>query len=297
MNDINLLRYHNRSAHEINMLLNGEMNDKFFSRVVLGETKERTGLPKLVLFMTITASFICALFASYVLYNVVDLNSITIPKIDKEMIKQKVAEYQLELRTGGDPYLKDGYTRIAIVDKAKDEPTQPVVVISEYEPPIDKESKPELFTKPVELTGEPEKRKRDKRVLVTPMYTGNYTIQFLDINEAEANDVKVLVKNNDFNLNVIGSTKKTQKHWMVYKDDSNSRTVIAGKNVSYIKTFDKQDDAVKYLQKHKLAGVVAGKTTYFNYYDMEVCCLGEEAAEKLANGSGVSRNKIKILKK
>lgn len=73
--------------------------------------------------------------------------------------------------------------------------------------------------------------------------------------------------------------------------------MIAGKNVKYVRTFKMKSDAVKYMQKKKIAGVVASSTTYYDYYDMEVCCLGDEAAEKLAHGSGISMKKIKILKK
>jgi len=298
MNDINLLRYHNRSASEINMLLSGETADKLFSRVVLGEYEERTSRSKLVLLMTMAASFACAVFASYVIYNVVITGTINVPRFDKDAILKKVAEYQLNVRTGGDPYLKDGFQKIADVESAPlDDNAPPIVVVSEYEPPIDRETNPELFTKPIELTGEPKKRKRDKRVLVTPMFTGNYSIQFLDITESEAAKVRLLAENNDFNLNVLGSTKKAFRKWKVFREDDNSHTVIAGKNVRYLKTFRTKSAAVSYMEKKKIPGVVSTDTTYSDYYDMEVCCLGDEAAEKLAHGSGVSMKKIKILKK
>lgn len=81
MNDINLLRYHNRSASEIHMLLNSENVDPFFSRVVLGESKERAGLSKLVLILTLFASMACALFASYVIYHVAILGDMNIPRL------------------------------------------------------------------------------------------------------------------------------------------------------------------------------------------------------------------------
>lgn len=298
MNDINLLRYHNRSASEIHMLLNGESTDKLFSRLVLGELEQGAGSRKLALFMTMAASLVCAIFASYVIYNVVIVNKINIPLLNKEKIKAKVEAYKLELRTGGDPYLKDGFSRIAVVDKGTIETeTPPITVVSKFQPPVDKEAKPELFTKPVELTGEPVKRKRDKRVLVTPMFTGNYSLRFTDVNESEAAKVRVLAEGNDFNLNIIGSTKKAFRKWKVYIEDNKSSTVIAGKKVRYLKTFDKKDKAVSYLKAKRIAGVVETDTTYYDYYDMEVCCLGEEAAQKLAHGSGVSMNKIKILKK
>lgn len=297
MNDINLLRYHNRSAHEIHMLLNGEMKDKFFSRVVLGEIKEGAGRTLLTPLLTVAASFVCAVFASYVIYHAVIVKDIYIPTIDKEMIKNKVAEYRLELRTGGDPYLKDGYTKIAAVETSTEAAAPSVVVVSEYEPPIDIESQPELFTKPVELTGEPEKRKRDKRNLITPILTGNFAIRFLDVNESDAVKVRTLAENNDFNINIIGSNKKSRVRWAAYRENPQSGTVIAGKNVTHLNTFSSRDAAVNYLQKRKIAGVVASRTTYYNYYDMEVCCLGEEAAEKLARGSGVSMSKVKIIKK
>ena len=279
------------------MLLNSENVDPFFSRVVLGESKERASLSKLALIMTLTASMACALFASYVIYNVFILGGYEIPAINKEMIMKKVAEYQLELRTGGDPYLKDGYTKIAVVESSDEDLTQPVVVVSDYEVPIDKEAQPELFTAPIKITGEPKKRKIDKRALITPMFTGNYSIQFLDINEEDAKKVKILADNNDFNLTKIGSNVKSRKKWQAYKENNNSKTVIAGKNVSFLKSFNSRSAAVKYLQKKKIAGVVATKTTYYNYYDLEVCCLGSEAAQKMAHGSGVSFKKIKILKK
>lgn len=129
------------------------------------------------------------------------------------MIINKVAEYQLEIRTGGDPYLKDGFTKIAVVESSDEDLTQPIVVVSEYEEPIDKEARPpDLFTAPIELTGEPKKRKRDKRELVTPMFTGgNYAIQFLDISESDAKKVKILADNNDFKLAKIGSNVKSSK--------------------------------------------------------------------------------------
>ena len=297
MNDINLLRYHNRSAHEINMLLNGDISDKLFSRVVLGETDKRTGPSRLVLSFTVAASFLCALFASYVIYNVVILKVNPLPFIDKNLIRNKVAEYKLELRTGGDPYLKDGYTRIAVLEQADGGTAQPVVVVSEYEPPIDYEAKPELFVKPVELTAEPEKRKRDKKALITPMFTGNYSIRFMDINESDASKVRVLADNNDFKLNLLGSTKKSRVQWQAFREDDSSSVSIAGKKVKYLRSFDSRQSAVNYLQKNKIAGLVSSKTTYYDYYDMEVCCLGDEAAEKLARGSGISMKKVKILKK
>lgn len=298
MNDINLLRYHDRSASEVHMLFTGEAADKLFSRVVLGEYDKRTGKSKLVLSLTIAASFVCALFASYVIKNGILIKDITIPAFDKNAIIRKVSEYKEELRTGGDPYLKDGFSKIADVAQAPmEEHVPPVTVESEYQPPINKETNPELFIKPVPLDGEPEKRKRDKRVLVTPMFTGNYAIQFRDVNETEAGKVRLLAENNDFNLNLIGSTKKAFRKWKVYKENDNSRTVIAGKNVSYLRTFKTEKAAVQYMQKNKIAGVVSSDTTYYDYYDMEVCCLGEEAAEKLARGSGITMAKIKILKK
>ena len=156
---------------------------------------------------------------------------------------------------------------------------------------------PELFIKPVPLEGEPKKRKRDKRVLVTPMFTGNFAIQFRDVNESDAGKVRLLAENNDFKLKIIGSTKKSSRKWNVYKEDDNSGVVIAGKNVKFVRKFKTRNAAVKYMQKHKIAGVVSSDTTYYDYYDMEVCCLGDEAAEKLARGSGINMNKIKILKK
>lgn len=297
MNDINLLRYHNRSAHEINMLLSREISDQFFSRVVLGENGQRTGTSKLVLSLTAAASFVCSLFASYVLYHVIIVGDMTVPSINKKMIMDKVEEYKLELRTGGDPYLKDGYTRIAVVERTDENLTQPIVVVSEYEPPVDYEKQPELLTKPIELKGEPEKRKVDKRDLVTPVFTGNYSIRFLNVNESEAQKVRILAENNDFNITLLGSTKKSTRKWEVYKDDENSKKVIAGRNVRFVKTFNTRSDAVNYLQEKKIAGVVSSSTTYFDFYDMEVCCLRDEAAEKLARGSGVSMEKVKIIKK
>lgn len=297
MNDINLLRYHNRSAYEIHMLLNGEMKDKLFSRVVLGEMKARASVSKLVLFLTVILSFICSLFASYVVYHVVLIKDISIPMLDKAAIEKKVAEYQLELRTGGDPYLKEGYTKVISVDRAAEDDTPPVVVVSEYEPPIDMEAKPELFTKPIELVGEPEKRKRDKKELITPVLTGNYSIQFRSIGDADAAKVRTLAGNNDFKLTMLGTAKKSSVAWNAYKEDPKSGTVIAGKRVAFIKSFGNRNDAVSYLQKRKIAGVVASRTTYYNLYDMEVCCLNDEAAEKLARGSGIPMDKIKIIKK
>ncbi|PLX70978.1 MAG: hypothetical protein C0602_02790 [Denitrovibrio sp.] len=171
------------------------------------------------------------------------------------------------------------------------------MVVSDYSPPIDYEKQPELLKEPVKLEGEPEKRKVDKRNLITPVLTGNYSIQFLDISEADAGKVRTLAENNDFNLTLIGSTKKSTRKWQVYKDSDNSSKVIAGRNVKYLRSFNSRSEAVKYLQKNKIAGLVHSDTTYFDYYDMEVCCLGEEAAEKLARGSGVSMNKVKIIKK
>jgi hypothetical protein len=298
MNDINLLRYHNRSASEIHMLLAGESADKLFSRLVLGEDEQRTGRSLLVLSLTMAASFACALFASYVIYKVVITKDIVIPTFDKAAILQKVEDYKEELRTGGDPYLKDGFSKIAnIAQSPMEDNASPVTVESQYKPPISVEKNPELFIQPVPLEGEPVKRKRDKRVLVTPMFTGNFAIEFRDINEADAAKVRLLAENNDFKLNIIGSTKKSTRKWNIYKEDDNSRIVIAGKNVKFVKTFQTRSAAVEYMQKHKIAGVVSSDTTYYDYYDMEVCCLGDEAAEKLARGSGINMNKIKILKK
>ncbi|ADD67975.1 hypothetical protein Dacet_1203 [Denitrovibrio acetiphilus DSM 12809] len=297
MNDINLIRYHNRSSSEINMLLAGETADKLFSRVVLGESKKGAGSSMLVLFGTVAASFACAVFASYVIYHVVLVKDISLPAIDKTKIAKKVSDYKLELRTGGDPYLKDGFQKIAEVEKTPDANAQPVVVVSGYKPPVDKEANPELFTKPVELQGEPKKRKRDKRMLVTPIFTGNHVIQFLDVNEKEAAKVRVLAENNDFNLEIIGSSKKAFRKWKAYREDRSSSVVIAGMNVKYMKTFKSRQAALDYLEEKRIAGIVATDTTYYDYYDMEVCCLGDEAAEKLARGSGIAMKKIKILKK
>jgi hypothetical protein len=279
------------------MLLNGEMTDSFFSRVVLGKKDTGTGAKKPVLYVTLAASLICALFASYVIYYTYILNIPVVPFLDTKAIERKVAEYKLDLLTGGDPYLKDGYTRIVIVDESQTDIPQPVVVDSDYQPPVDKDARPDLYAKPVELTEEPEKRKRDKRVLVTPVYSGNFAIQFFDVDTVEAEKVRTLAKNNDFNLTTIGSTKKSSVRWNVYKEDDRSSILIAGRKVSFLKGFEKKSDAVKYLQDKRIAGVVASRTTYYDYFDLEVCCLGEEAANKLANGSGVSVNKVKIIKK
>lgn len=297
MNDINLIRYHNRSAHEIHMLLNGEMKDKLFARVVLGESKEGAGISKLALFMTMTASLVCAVFASYVLYHVVLIKDIRIPILNKELIKKKVAEYQLELRTGGDPYLKEGYTRIVAVEQAPDKDAPPIVVVSDYQPPINIETQPELFTKPVELKGEPEKRKRDKRDLITPEVTGTFAIQFTDVNNDDVGKIRTLAGNNDLKLTVLATIRKSSVVWNAYREDRQSAKVIAGKHVRFDKSFSSRKEAVGYLQKGRYGGVVESRTTYYNHYNMEVCCLSDEAAQKLANASGVSTNKIKILKK
>jgi len=279
------------------MLLNGEMTDQFFSRLVLGDKKTGAGTSKPALFLTIAASFVCALFASYVIYHVYLLKDMEIPALNKDSIMKKVQEYQLELRTGGDPFLKEGYTKIADVTAAPEDLSQPVVVVSEFKPPIDFESKPELLLEPEKLEKEPEKRKRDKRELITPVLTGNHTIVFRDVGESDASKIRVLAENNDLKLNIIGSTKKSSRKWQVYKENPASKKIVAGKKVSFIKSFNKRNDAVKYLQNNKIAGLVVSDTTYYDYYDIEVCCLGDEAAEKLARGSGVSMNKVKIIKK
>jgi hypothetical protein len=298
MNDINLIRYHDRSASEINMLMAGEMTDQLFSRVVLGIQEQRTGPSRLVLLLTMAASMVCALYASYVIYNVY-INRVPdfVSTLDKEAIMAKYRAYKLQLATGGDPYLIDGYTKIAVVEQTEEEDSQPVVVVSEYQVPIDRDANPELFTKPVEITKEPEKRKRDKRALITPVLTGNYSIQFLDISEADANKVRVLAESNDFKLKRLGSTKKYTRRWNVYRESKNSKTIVGGKNVKFVRSFKSRGAAVKYLQQKNIRGVVASKTNYYNQYDMQVCCLGEEAAEKLARGSGINMRKIKILKK
>lgn len=297
MNDINLLKYHGRTASEVNMLLAGEMADKLFSRLVLDEFEERAGPSRLVLSLTMLASFTCALFASYVIYNVTFVSDMKFPSLDKQAILKKVEEYKLEIRTGGDPYLKKGYEKIAVIEQSIDDDGQPILVESEYKAPIDIEKQPELFIKPVELTEEPKARKRDKRALITPVFTGNNAIRFNKVTVNERAKIKVLAESNDFKMNLVGSVKKNIRKYLVYKVDKNGTKVIAGKKVRYLKTFKNRNDAVKYMKSTRVAGVVATDTTYYDLYDIEVCCLGEEAAEKLARGSGISMKKIKILKK
>lgn len=297
MNDINLLRYHDRNACEIHRLLTGEMNDKLFSRVVFGDSTSGAGISKPALFLTLAASFACAVFASYVIYNTVFMRGSAIPKLNKNAIIDKVKEYQLELRTGGDPYLKEGYTKIATVEKAPDGSAPPVVVISEYEPPVNKEANPELFTKPVDLHGEPEKWKRDKKKeLIEPMVNDSYSILFRNIDNSDVAKVKTLVKNNDLKMKVVKTHHYKTVKWNAYKGDPGSGLVMAGKHVRFVKSFRSKNEAVKYLQKKRYGGVVMSKTTRYNHYDIRVCCLGDEAAEKLSTGSGVDTNKIKIIK-
>jgi len=279
MNEINLLKYHNRSAREIHMLLNGELKDDLFSQLVLG------------------GSFLTAIFASYFISIVyLDLDP-PIPYFDKEAIKRKVAEYQLNKRTGGDEFLKSGYEKLGVVEQSLEGNTAAAYVESQFEFKEDNSRKPELFIKPLKLEGEPLRKKIDKSKLISPVLTGNNAIRFKTVSSKEMAIIKDIAVNNDLKYRKLGSSKKRSVVWQVYREDKSSSRIIGGKPVRYVKSFKRESQALRYIKSMKRRGVVTSKTTYTDYFDVEICCLGDEAAEKFARGSGISMKKIKIIKK
>jgi hypothetical protein len=279
------------------MLLNGELSDELFNKLVLGEIEEKAGKFRPAFFLVIAASFICALFASYVIYNTYIKAESPIPFIDKDAVKRKMEAAEIEKRTGGDPFLKEGYQKLGVIEETETSKAAPFYIESENKEVEDVSDRPELYIKPIELKGEPLRKRRDQSNIISPVFTGNYAIVFRKLNTNQSAMIKKTALDNDLKYKVVGSSKKAVVKWKVYKENKNSGTVIGGKNVSYLKTFKNRSSAVKYLQKKKVRGVVASDTSYIDYFDMQICCLGEEAAEKLARGSGISMRKIKILKK
>lgn len=299
MNEINLLRYHDRSNQEIHMLLSGELSDEFFSRVVLGGKGKKVRLKGLTLSMTILLAFLCSLPMSYYLY-IKFLNTSNLKPTEelhkhiKEVISVKLSKKNEEKN---DPLIKEGYKKIGeIAEKKGAEGQQGLLVISDYKKPEEvQEEKPEEPIDPITAPGEPAKRIPVKEIEFMPVYSGHFKIQFMHVDEGEAEFVKVLAKNNDLQLNMIGSDKKIDRKWLVYQLDESSSTVVAGRRATYIKSFDSSDKAMSYLTRNGLKGLISANTSVTNFYDFEVCCLSKEAAEKTARGSGVNTNKINIV--
>lgn len=299
MNEINLLRYHDRSNHEIHMLLAGELSDEFFSRVVLGGKVKKVRLTGLTLSMTVLLAFLCSLPMSYYIYTkYLHTSKITPAEIIhqhiKEVISVKLNSKKEELN---DPLIKEGYKKIGEISEKKGaEGQQGLLVISDYKKPVEKqEEKPDEPIDPITVPGEPAKRIPVKEIEFMPIYSGTFKIQFMHVDESEAEFIKILAKNNDLNLSMIGSDKKIDRKWLVYQLDESSSTIVAGRKATYIKSFDSSDKAMSYLTRNNLKGLISANTSVTNFYDYEVCCMSKEAAEKTARGSGVNTDKIKIV--
>ncbi len=303
MNEINLLRYHNRSAHEIHMLLNGELTDEFFSRIVTISSKKvkKVRLSRLTFFMTLLLAFLCSLVSSYFIYTKLlphkDLTSVN--GVQKHIIEVMSVKIKPKAPEKPDPLLKEGYARIGeLDDKAEGKGSQGLLIISDYKPETkaDTGEKPEEIIKPITVPGEPAKRIPVREPDFMPLFSGNFKIQFFNLNEQELSYVKTLAQNNDLTLTQIGSDKIVKTKWLVYLLDNTSPVTISGRRVRYIKSYSSSDAAMSYLTRNSLKGLITTDTSVTNFYDMQVCCLSEEAADKLARGSGVGMDKVKILK-
>jgi hypothetical protein len=298
MNEINLLKYHNRSAREIHMLLTGELTDEFFSRVVFSG-KDRAGGRRqgLSLPFIILAAFICSLSPSYVIYTKYIMEQpITVPSIDKSLrniMPKPDAPKKVEKP---DPMVLEGYSKIGELEEGKGEGQQGVLIVSDYVPPQEaKEDKPDEKIAPITNLGEPPKRIPQRSVELLPIYSGNFKIVFNSIDGQASKEVKTLADNNDLKMTRIGSERKENKKWHVYKFDSRSSLVISGRKVRYIKSYDDSGSAMVFLEANNIKGLIVPETSKTDLYDIEVCCTSQELAQKLANASGIGSSKYKIL--
>lgn len=299
MNEINLLKYHNRSAREIHMLLTGELRDEFFSRVVFsGKDKAGGRRQGLSLPFIILAAFICSLSPSFVIYTkYIRQQEITVPAIDKTLKSIMPKPDTLKKTEKPDPMVLEGYSKIGVLEEGKSEGQQGVLIVSEYVPPQEEkeEDKPEEKISPITNMGEPPKRIPQRNVDLLPIYSGNYKILFSGIDGQATKDVKILADNNDLKMTRIGSERRENKKWHVYKFDSRSSLVISGRKVRYIKSYDDSGSAMVFLQANNVKGLIVPESSKTDLYDIEVCCTSQELAQKLANASGIGPTKYKIL--
>ena len=298
MNEINLLKYHNRSAREIHMLLTGELTDAFFSRVVFsGKVKAADRRQGLSLPFIILAAFICSLSPSFVIYTkYIKQQEITVPAIDTSL-KNIMPKAEPPKKTEKpDPMVLEGYSKIGVLEEGKPEGQQGVLIVSDYVPPKEeKEDKPEEKISPITSMGEPPKRIPTRSVDLLPIYSGNFKIVFIGIDGPATRDVKMLAENNDLKMARIGSERRENKKWHVYKFDSRSSLVISGRKVKYLKSYDDSGSAMVFLQANNIKGLIVPETSKTDLYDIELCCTSQELAQKLANASGIGPTKYKIL--
>ena len=127
---------------------------------------------------------------------------------------------------------------------------------------------------------------------------GYHTVKELisQLTVQELGYVKTIAQENDLSISQIGGDKKVKTKWQVYLLDHTSKQIVSGRKARYIKSFSSSDAAMSYILRNNLKGLITTDTSVTNFYDMEICCMSEEAAEKTANGSGVSMDKVKILK-
>jgi len=299
MNEINLLKYHNRSAREIHMLLNGELTDDLFSRVVFsgkvkgGDRREGLSLPVIIL-----CAFLCSLSPSFVIYTKYIANhELAVPAIDKSLKNIMPSTTKEKVPEKPDPMVLEGYSKIGqLADSPKTEGQQGVIIVSDFVPPVEEqEEKPEEKVSPITNIGEPPKRIPQRDVELLPIYSGSFKIVFSGIDSQASRDVKTLADNNDLKMSRVGSERKEQKKWHVYKFDNRSSLIISGRKVRYVKSFDDSGSAMVFLEANSIKGLILPETSKTDLYDIEVCCTSEELATKLANASGIGSSKYKIL--
>lgn len=304
MNEINLLRYHDRSAREIHMLLCGELTDEFFSRVVVvGKNKKVSGKhPVLTFFLTMLLAFICSLGVSYYVYTkfiAVNNTGISTSSIIPEPIRKVIKkEKEVVEKVKPDPYVMSGYSNIGEIELGSGgSESRGIIISSDYTKPKESnKNKPEQTIRPITIPGEPIKRIPDQNPDFMPVYSGTYLMQFFDSDPSDTDFITALANKNDMKMTKLATRSRMVTHWNAYYIDKKSKTRIAGYGVKFIKSFDSRDAAKGYLKNSRIRGFVAAITAPEPIYDWEVCCAKKEEADKLANGSGVDMKKIKIIK-
>lgn len=305
MNEINLLRYHDRSAREVHMLLNGELADEFFTRVVLaGKRYKKAGAakkhPALAFFFTMLLALMCALGASYFIYTkyLVVLMPASQTSMIPEPIREvmKMPEKAVE-KVKPDPLVMNGYSNIGDIELGGSTGTKETIIVSDYTKPKEStENKPEEIIKPITVPGEPMKRIPDAQPEFMPVYSGTFMIQFFNADPQETKYISALATKNDMKLTKIAERSRMVTHWNAYYIDKKSKTRLAGYGVRFIQSFNSRAEAKTFLKNKGIRGFVAAITAPEPINDWGVCCAKEDAADKMARASGVDMNKVKIIK-
>jgi len=298
MIEINLLRYINKSFSEIHEYAHSEVALK------VGREKKRFINP--IFFIYFLAVLVVSI-AGYQLFqhnfyfnqleDIFRVENIPIlaGREDKIVPDGKIKEIDnTSIKEGLDEFVKIGTIKFNKIDYVGDGKQQKIDI--EKKEKLTKETEAGIKNNKVsidkELTKKSEvknvKEKKESPVVIAPSY------QVVIFNILDRNLVKLEKKLAPKNINhkVMSSRTHIRETWDLYKITPGSKKYIAGREVTFIKTFNDRYSAILYAKNNKFSTIIKKRKLKLIYYDIKVYPFDNQQLAK----QFISNSKIKVEK-